>query len=158
MNSLVLLDDEVVLYSGEATSPKYDGAIKVTLTSKKVVLECAQDAEKKIFEIADTVDLSMVKWYHDAAQVKQHGSSVEIQSMSGIYNLTFSGILEARKFVNKAIEAVTDTTLAVRVSEKTKKAIDLVDETLDVDTRGAIKGALSKGLKDVIWNGFGKKK
>lgn len=158
MENFELLEDEVVLYEGEVESKSHDASLKITLTSQKIVLESERGIVRKTREQVDTVALTTVKWYHDAAQIKQHGSSVEIQTTSGNYAFTFTGIIEARKFINKAIEAVTDMTLAKRVSEKTKKAIDLVDDTLETDTRGTIKGVFSQGIKGVLWNGIGKKK
>ena len=45
----------------------------------------------------------------------------------------FSGLIEARKFVGKAIDASTGTTLAKRSSDKVKSALDLTDDTLGLD-------------------------
>ena len=65
-------------------------------------------------------------------------------------------MLEARKFHGKAINAVTGTTISKRGSEKIKGAFDLVDDTLDIDTRGTIKGLLNNGIKGTLINGIGK--
>ena len=77
-----------------------------------------------------------VKFYNDAAQIKQKNDIVEIQTITKNITLTFSGMLEARKFTRKIIDTVTGTTLAKRVSDKTKGAFNMVDETLGLDTRG----------------------
>jgi hypothetical protein len=70
---------------------------------------------------------------------------------------TFSGMIEARKFTGKLIDTVTGTTLAQRVSDKTKAGFEMVDDTLGLDTRGTIKGVLEKGIKGTLINGIGKK-
>ena len=151
MSNLVLATDEVVLYSGKVTSEDLEGNIKVSLTSQRIVLENEQK------EVVASVELSEIKWYHDAAQIKQHGSTVEIQSTVGNYTIAFSGMLEARKFVGKAMEAITDTSLTKRVYNKTQKAIDVVDEAFEIDTRGAIKGAIVQGIKGAIKSTLAKK-
>ena len=102
--------------------------------------------------------LENIKIYNGAAQVKQKISDVEIQTVEKNITVTFSGMIEARKFAGKLIDTVTGTTLAQRVSDKTKGAIDMVDDTLGVDTRGTIKGVLEQGIKGTLLNGIGKKK
>lgn len=158
MANFELLADEVVLYEGTVTSKNYKGSLQLTLTSAKIVIEQDKGVFKKVRELVDIVELAAVKTYNDAAQIKQHGSDVEVQTTAGNLVFTFSGLFEARKFTGKAIDAVTGTTLAKRVSDKTKGAFEMVDETLGLDTRGTIKGVLEQGVKGVIFNGIGKKK
>lgn len=158
MGNFELLDDEVVLYEGSVTSKNYKGALQLLLTSAKIVIEQDKGVFKKTRELVDIVELAMVKFYNGVAQIKQHGNNVEVQATAGNIMFTFSNLFEARKFTGKAIDAVTGTTLAKRVSDKTKEAFDMVDETLEVDTRGTIRGVLERGVKGVIFNGIGKKK
>ena len=47
--------------------------------------------------------------------------------------------------------------MAERGSEKIKGAIDLVDETLGLDTRGIAKSFMEDGIKGTIINGIKKK-
>ncbi len=158
MENFELQADEVVLYQGLVTSKNYKGTLQLTLTSAKIILERDKGIFKKVRELVDMIELSTVKMYNDAAQIKQHSNNVEMQTTMGNITLIFSGMLEARKFTGKAIDAATGTTLGKRVSEKTKGAIDMVDDTLGVDTRGTLKGVLEHGLKGIIFNGLGKKK
>ena len=102
--------------------------------------------------------LENVKIYNDTAQIKQKISEVEIQTVEKNLTLEFSGMLEARKFTGKIVDAVTGTTLAKRGSNKIKDAFSMVDDTLGLDTRGTIKGVLENGVKGTILNGIGKKK
>lgn len=153
-----LLSDEVVLYEGSVTSNKYKGMILITLTSLKLVIEKEKGLFKKEKELLETILLDTIKVYNAAAQIKQKGSTVEIQTTEANISLTFTGMLEARKFAGKAVDAVTGTTLAQRSSEKIKGAFNMVDDTLGLDTRGTIKGLLENGVKGTILNGIGKKK
>ena len=113
---------------------------------------------KKERELIDIILLENVKFYNDTAQIKQKGSEVEVQTVDKNLTIAFSGMLEARKFTGKMINAVTGTTLAKRGSNMIKDAFTMVDDTLGLDTRGAIKGVLENGVKGTIINGIGKKK
>ena len=108
--------------------------------------------------MVDVLFLESVKFYNDAAQIKQKGSAVEVQTTEKNLTMVFSGMLEARKFTGKIIDAVTGTTLAKRGANKIKDAFAMVDDTLGLDTRGTIKGMLENGVKGTILNGIGKKK
>lgn len=158
MANFDLLPEEVVLYEGSVTSKNYKGTILLTLTSLKLVFEKEKGIFKKERELVEIVALDTVKTYNDTAQIKQKGDTVEVQTVSANIALTFSGMLEARKFAGKMVDAVTGTTLAQRSSEKIKGAFGMVDDTLGLDTRGAIKGILENGVKGTILNGIGKKK
>ena len=158
MGNFEILADEVVLYEGSVSSNQHKGSLLITLTSQKIVLEQEKGLFNKTRELVDVIELATVKFYNDAAQIKQKGADVEVQTTSGNVTFTFSGMFEAGKFKGKIVDAVTGTTLAKRVSDKTKGAFDMVDETLGLDTRGTIKGVLEQGVKGVIFNGIGKKK
>lgn len=157
MENFDLQSEEVILYEGIATSKAYKGSLLLTLTSKKIILEKEKGLFKKERELVDTILLENVKIYNDAAQIKQKGDSVEIQTVFKNIAFSFSGLIEARKFTGKAIDAVTGTTLAKRVSNKTKGAFDMVDETLGLDTRSTIKGIIEHGVKGTIINGISKR-
>jgi hypothetical protein len=158
MANYELLADEVVLYEGTASSNQHKGSLVLTLTSQKIVLEQDKGMFKKTRELVDIIELATVKFYNDAAQIKQKGADVEVQTTAGNVTFTLSGMFEAGKFKGKIVDAVTGTTLGKRVSEKTKGVFDMVDDTLGLDTRGTIKGVLENGVKGVLLNGLGKKK
>lgn len=149
--------DEVVLYEGSATSNIQKGSLLVALTSKKLVLEKEKGIFKKERELVDSIPLDTIKFYNDAAQIKQKGDTVEIQTAKINLTLTFSGMIEARKFTGKIVDAASGTTLAKRSSDKIKDAFNMVDDTLGLDTRGTIKGILENGVKGTLLNGIGKK-
>ena len=158
MTNFELLADEVVLYEGIVTSKNYKGSLQLTLTSHKIVLEKEKGIFKKERELVDVIMLETVKFYNNAAQIKQKNDTVEVQTTDKNIALVFSGMLEARKFTGKIVDAVTGTTLAKRSSDKIKDAFGMVDDTLGLDTRGAIKGILENGVKGTLLNGIGKKK
>ena len=158
MTNFELLADEVVLYEGIVTSKNYKGSLQLTLTSHKIVLEKEKGIFKKERELVDVIILETVKFYNNAAQIKQKNDTVEVQTTDKNIALVFSGMLEARKFTGKIVDAVTGTTLAKRSSDKIKDAFGMVDDTLGLDTRGTIKGILENGVKGTLLNGIGKKK
>lgn len=158
MTYFELLADEVVLYEGIVTSKNYKGSLQLTLTSHKIVLEKEKGIFKKERELVDVIMLETVKFYNNAAQIKQKNDTVEVQTTDKNIALVFSGMLEARKFTGKIVDAVTGTTLAKRSSDKIKDAFGMVDDTLGLDTRGTIKGILENGVKGTLLNGIGKKK
>lgn len=158
MANFDLHPEEVVVYEGTVTSKNYKGSILLTLTSQKLVFEREKGVFKKERELIEIITLDNVKVYNDVAQIKQKGNTVEIQTVAANISLAFSGMIEAGKFTNKMVNAVTGTTLARRSSEKIKDAFGMVDDTLGIDTRGTIKGVLENGLKGTILNGIGKKK
>lgn len=158
MANYELQPEEVVLYEGAVTRKAYKGNLLMTLTSQKLIFEKEKGLFKKERELVDIILLESVKFYNDAAQIKQKGSEVEVQTVEQNLTILFSGMIEARKFTGKIVDAVTGTTLAKRSSNKIKDAFTMVDDTLGLDTRGTIKGVLEKGVKGTILNGIGKKK
>lgn len=158
MANFELQADEVILYEGAATSKQYKGSLQVTLTSHKLILEKEKGIFKKERELLTAVSLSGIKSYNGEAQIRQKGSDVELQATTENITLSFSGILEARKFTSKAIGAATGSTAAKRGSGKVKSALDLIEETTGFDTKGTIKGVLENGVKGTLLNGIGKKK
>ena len=158
MTNYELLPDEVVLYEGAVTCKAYKGNLLLTLTSKKIIFEKEKGLFKKERELVDIILLEGIKIYNDVAQIKQKGSEVEVQTVEKNLAIVFSGLLEARKFTGKIVDAVTGTTLAKRSSNKIKDAFTMVDDTLGLDTRATIKGVIEQGVKGTILNGISKKK
>ena len=157
MGNYELLADEVVLYEGAVTSKNYKGTLQLTLTSQKIIFEKENGVFKKERGLIDILPLETVKVYNGAAQVKRKGNTVEVQTIDKNIVIVFAGVLEARKFISNAVNAVTVTTLAHRSSDKIKDAFNMVDDTLGIDIRGTIRGFLENGVKGTIINGTGKK-
>jgi len=115
-----LMADEVILYEGVVTSKNYKGTLQLILTSQKIIFEKEKELFKKERELIDILPLETVKVYNDAAQIKQKVNTVEVQTVDKNIAIVFSGMLEARKFTGKMMDAVTGTTLAHRSSHKIK--------------------------------------
>lgn len=158
MKNIDLSADEVILFEGTVTSPNMKGQNQLTLTSMKLVVERERGVFKKERELVDIVKLSDIKMYNGVVQIKQKGNSVELQTVKENMTLSFSVMVEAKKFSAKVIDAVTGTTFVQRGSEKIKEAIGVVDDTLGLDTRNTIKGVLEHGIKGTLLNGIAKKK
>ena len=158
MANYELQADEVVLYEGTVTCKDYKGNLQLTLTSVKMVFEKEKGLFKKERELVDLFALETIKFYNEAPQIKQKGDTVDVQTANKNLSITFAGMIEARKFTGKIVDAVTGTTLAKRSSDRIKGAFEMVDDTLGLDTRGTIKGFLENGVKGTLINGLGKKK
>ena len=158
MTNYELTMNEVVLYEGQVTGSVYKGRLQLTLTSQKIIFEVEKGIFKKERELVEIVCLDSIKSYNGTAQVKQKNNIVDIQTNEKNITIVFSGMLEARKFTGKAIDAATGTTLAKRSSDKIKGAFNMIDDTLGIDTRGTVKGILENGVNSTIINGIGKKK
>ena len=158
MENYELSTDELVLYEGVVTSKNYKGTLQLTLTSQKLIFEKEAGLFKKVRELVDILPLDSVKRYNGIAQIHQKGPAVEVQTVDKNIALVFSGMLDARRFAGKIVDAVTGTSLARRSSNKIKDAFNMVDDTLGLDTRKTIQGILENGIAGTLRNGFGKKK
>lgn len=158
MENYELQIDEVILYEGIVRSNKFKGSVRLTLTSKRMIFEKEKGLLKKELEVLDVILLENIKTYNHAVQVKQKGAEVEIQTIQKNINLMFSGIIEAKKFCGKIVDASTGTTIVERSSNKIKNVFSIVDDTLGLDTRGTMKGLIENGVKGTIINGIKKKK
>lgn len=158
MGNYQLEADEVVLAEKDVVSDIAKGTLKMTLTSKKLVLEKAKGLIKKDLELVALIPLGEVKRFNGEAQIKQKGSSVFVQTVAQNCTITFSNMIEARFFVEKTKDAVTGTTVVERGSDMAKGAFNVVDDVLGIDTRETIKGVMQGGVKGVLWNGIGRKR
>ncbi len=153
-------EDEVILYEG--LGGYKSGSVNVTnanilITSKKIVIEKESGIFKKSKQLVDSINLSDIKVFNNELQSKQKGEEIFIQCKQKNLTLSFGGMLEARKANTKIIDATTGTTMAKRGSEKVKDAINLVDETLGLDTKGITKGIIENGVVGTLINGIKKK-
>lgn len=155
-------EDEVILYEGsvlyekDSSDKSYD--VDLTLTSKKMIFEQEKGFFKKQKQLFDIVNLSDIKIFNDEVQCKQKLDELQIQTNNKAFSISFDGILEAKKVYNKIINTITGTTMAKRGSDKVKSALDLVDETLGLDTRGVARGLLENGIKGTLINGIKKRR
>lgn len=103
------------------------------------------------------VPIDTIKIYDGKPQIKQKGTHFELYFSNKEYSFSLPSKLEAVKFHNKIMELVTGKSMSVRNSEKFKSAVDLVDNTLGIDTLGTVTGVLQNGVKGVLFGGISKK-
>ena len=158
MNNYEINNDEVILYEGKVGYNKNYIDIDFKLTSKKMIFEKQKGLIKKTKELIDIIPLDKIKIYNDSVQVKQKINELQVQTLDKNFYIYANGILEAKKILTKIIDTITGTTISKRGSQKINETIDLVDETLGLNTRDTVKGVLENGIKGVLLNGIKNKK
>ena len=158
MNNYEIDNDEVILYEGRVGYNKNYIDVEFKLTSKKIIFEKQKVLIKKTKELIDIVPLNKIKVYNDSVQIKQKMNELQVQTLDKNFSIYANGMLEAKKIITKIIDTVTGTTMSKRGSQKISGAIDLVDETLGLNTRDTVKGVLEKGIKGTLINGIKNKK
>lgn len=158
MKNYEIDNDEVILYEGKVGYNKNYIDVEFKLTSKKMIFEKQKGFIKKTKELIDVVLLDEIKIYNDSVQVKQKMNELQIQTINKNFSIYASGMLETKKIATKIIDIITGTTISKRGSQKISGAIDLVDETLGLNTRDTVKGVLENGIKGTLINGIKNKK
>lgn len=111
-------------------------------------------SKEEAFYIAKPIET--IKIYEDKPQIKQKGTNFEVYFSDQEYTFSLPNKFEAIKLHNKIMELVTGKSVSVRNSEKFKSAVDLVDNTLGIDSLGTVTGVLQNGVKGVLFNGISK--
>ena len=152
-------EDEVILYEGEVRyKAESNRIVKTVFTLTSKIFEQEKGFFKKQKELLDIICIDDIKIFNDELQCKQKLNELQIQTIKKNFSIIFDGFLEAKKVNTKILNAVTGTTIAKRGANKVKGALDLVDETFGIETRGIAKGLLENGIKGTIINGIEKKK
>lgn len=144
--------DEVILFEDDITNSDLN-EFHLILTSQKIIFEQKKGIIKQKNKIVDIIKLNEIKVYQDKIQVHQKGTTVNIQTIKNNINLSFCNILKANKFVTKIVDAISGTTITERGINKIKGAINTIDDILEIDTRGTIKGVVENGIVGTILNG-----
>ncbi len=169
MENYILMNDETILYRGEALllpDGKYDKKkdyvlADVLLTNYNIVFTVKK---KKLFKsVVDTQTYSItdIKIYDETVQVIRRKSIVDIYLNSAELFMKFKKEKDAKEFCDKALKLVSGYSKFVRSVKKTQKAIKETNEALDIDVVEIAKeGALfacevATGVGTV--NGVGKK-
>ena len=162
MSEYRLQANEVELYSGQVAYQDAHGksiakgSVTLTLTNQSIVFTICN---KKMFgkeEVAvESFPVTDVKIYNEAPQIKQAGTTVTLYLVSGEKYVDFFSKIEAWKFVSKATELLTGKTMAERGAGKLRNALNLVDDTLGINTVDTVKDVLENGVTGLL---FGKKK
>ena len=123
-----------------------------------MIFEKQKGLIKKTLELIDVVPLNKIKVYNNSVQIKQKKNELQVQTGDKNFSIYAGGMLEAKKIITHIIDTITGTTVSQRSSQKINEAIDLVDETLGLNTRDTVKGVLENGLKTTLINGIKSKK
>lgn len=155
MENYELKSDEVVLYKGEVILSGKLCPTKLILTNYNVVLITkSHSISNKEVEV-QTYDVQDIKVYKDVPQIKTNKNHVEIYLTSGEIDLEFAYRNELKKFVNSAMELLTNKSLFQRRTESVKKNVDVVDKTFNIDSVEIVKGAVKNGSEKGIGKLFG---
>ena len=163
MEHYTLQPDEAVLYRGEA-QVKQDGKnikTELLLTDKFFVFI---GKEKKLFRkeeiTVESFAVDTVKTYKDAPNIIRKGEFVEIYFIGGEKFIEFSSKGDAKQFVAKALEFLTNKSALIRGIDKTKKVVSDVGDSLGIDKETAATvavGAAKFGVKALFQKRLGGK-
>ncbi|MEE3343095.1 MAG: hypothetical protein VZS44_03295 [Bacilli bacterium] len=150
-------NDEVILFEGEIGYNRNVVNDYLTLTNKKMVFEKKKGIFKSKKELIDIIALNDIKIHNNEVQCSSKGFDVDIQTIRKNIKLTFNGLINPKKICNIIKNELTGTNALSRGSDKVNNALNTVDETLGVDSRGVVKGFLENGIKGTLINGIKKK-
>lgn len=153
MDNYSLKPDETILFQGDA----YDG-IQVILTNHNLIIV---KKKEKLFSKTDvTVEVypkEEIKIYKDVPQIKANNCNVMIYLLSKEIQIEFKTRGEVHKFTSAAFELLTGKTAFARGAEKVKNAVDVVDNTLGINTVETVKSVVTNGVIGCVTGGLGKK-
>lgn len=157
MENYNLQPDEVILYKGHGYVSNNNAEIMLTnynimIDIKKMKLFTKQEIVNERYSIED------IKIYNEDPQLKQKNSTVEIHLKNGEKSIGFPTKGEANKFINEIRCLITGKTATERGAEKIKSAINLVDNTLGINTVETIKDVFDKGVVGTLLGGKVKNK
>lgn len=147
MKNYDLEQDEVVLYKGKISIPKQKGINELILTNYNFVLITTQ---KKLFTKeqveVNTYPINEIKFYKGIPQVLKKGHLIELYFLNDEVEFTFESGNECRRFVNAALNLLTNKTLFERGAEKVKNTISIIDNSLGIDSKNIAGNALKNGV------------
>lgn len=167
MNNYQLTSDETVLYKGAILN--YSEKEKHNSFGSTVIYELILTNLNMIFVTKvkkllskeessyNVIPIDTIKIYNDKPQVKQKGTDFVVYFTNQEYSFSLPSKLEAVKFHNKIMELLTGKSMSIRNSEKFKSAVNIVDDTLGIDSLGTVTSVLQNGVKGTIFNGITKK-
>lgn len=158
MENYSLQSDESVIYKGDVSLIDKNGSTNMILTNLNIVLVTKN---KKLFQKEEveieTYPIEDIKIYDNVPQIKIEGDVVEIYFTSIEKKVRFYSKIELHKFVNAAVKLLTGKSMAKRGAEKIKSAVNLVDNTLGINTIDTVKNVIENGVTGTILGAFGKK-
>lgn len=159
MAAYSLQSNESVLYKGNATIKDKKGKAELMLTNLNVVIvfTVKKGLFSKAEEFAEVYPVQEIKIYEGQPQLKQKGTALEIYFTNYELQIHFDSILEITKFKMAATKLLTGKSAQGRGAEKVKGTLNLINDTLGIDTAGTIKGVLENGVVGTVLGGISKK-
>lgn len=102
--------------------------------------------------------LETIKIYNGKVQIQQKGLNVYVQTTKSNYTIKFNSIIESMKFVTNITDAITETTISERGTQKVKGAFNKMDDVLGFNTRHTIKVVIENGITGTLFKGIKKNK
>ena len=163
MENFVLQPNESVLYKGEGRFANKNGSLlstqklEIILTNLNLVFI---EKTKKVFSkeqvVVEVHPIGEIKIYNGIPQIKQKNTAAEIYFINEEKLVIFYSKHELHKFVNVVNRLLTGKSMAVRGADKVKNVVNLVDDTLGVNTMGAVKTIVENGVVGAVFHGLGK--
>lgn len=159
MNNYELASDEVILYVNTIIEVESQDSAKLTLTSKRIILEKNKIIKKGFFKTESIVVnneifmLENIKTFNGKVQVQQKNSDVYIQTIERNFTIRFNDLKETKKFISNITDAITGKTAFVRGTDKVKETLNTVDDVLGLNTRDVVKGVITNGVAVGITKG-----
>ena len=157
MENYDLEENEVVLYKGNVSLTKQKGITELILTNINFVLITKH---KKLFSKeqvnVETYPIEEIKYYNGVPQVIKKGRLIELYFLNDETEFSFDSRNEARKFMNAALNLLTNKTTFERGAEKVKNTISMIDNTFGIDSVGLTTSAVKNGVVGKTTNVIGK--
>ena len=146
MEHFELQSNECVLYKGNVTLSNKKGNTQLLLTNLNIVFITKTELTPELEEInVETFTIEQLKVYEGKPQIHIKGHTAEFYFTTGEREVTFPSKNELHKFNTSALKLITGKTTAQRNAEKVKNAINLVDDTLGINSVQIAGNAIKSG-------------
>lgn len=149
MKDYELKPNEVVLYKGNVEMLNKKGSTLLVLTNLNIVF--ITNHKKFLGEediLIEIYSVNDIKVYENTPQIKTLKNNVEIYFLSCEKEFSFKSKSELNKFTSASLKLLTGKSSVQRKAEKIKDTIDIIDNTLGIDTIGATKEVIHNGVSN----------
>lgn len=134
MSRYDLQSTEVIILEDEVNINDVENG-RLILTNINVVFESENDS-------LEVCALGKIKYYNDKPYIVHKKERVTLFFEDTVVVLTFPSALRAMLFKEKLKELIMGQNIVLRSAGKVKQAIDVVDDTLGIDSVGTITGVI----------------
>ena len=140
MKNYLLKDDEVCLFEAKIFEQNNEKDYEIMLTNFNLVLSCC--VEEKV----DIYPTSEVKYYEGKPYIKLNKNVVEIYLKACVLKCDFTKSgkhAQAQKLFNEMMKLLTGKGAFERASDKFKKTVEVIDNTLGINTIESAKNIIA---------------